>query len=135
MTRPRFWRAAWWFGAAMAFLYFLEVAKLATIVLFNVPVGAVVMERHDSEGASVLFYRYEVAGQPLHGTKVYRFPERLFVKGLSEGELFDVLAFSAYPEWSTPRKFIFPEVFLSLGWLTLACLVVMKSSREIAVQA
>lgn len=131
MQKRRFWWIALAFGVVMFALYAFELVRFVVFATSSQSAHASVMERHESIGTSLIFYKYDFQGKTYLETKVYRAPEKFFVTGLAEGQHFEVIVADIYPEWSIPRRYLLVETILTLVWTCLAGAVIWRARSEL----
>lgn len=131
----RFWKLALWFGYVMLCLYGLELGKTTVLVFSASRVPGYVTHRRDASGSCEIGYRFEWQGRTREEAKRYRWPETLFLTGISEGQPTEILVSGFLPFLSVPRALIFPEVLYTLLWSCLAMALVLTARRQNAILA
>jgi len=129
---PRFWLGALLLGALLSLLYGFELAKGVYLIFSHERVVAEVVHRQEDAGFFEVGYRFREGAESVYRERRYRFPETLFLSGLSEGESVQLIR---GPAGEMPIPLVRFEIFSSLAFLLLALALLIRSSRELRGQA
>ena len=122
--RKRHWNIAIGLGAIMLFLYAIELGKISLLVFSHESLPAVVHARREATSYCAIGYRFSQGGQEREETKLYRFPETLFISGMSEGQPIEILASRQLPFLTVPRRLVWFEVLHALVLVGLSAFLI-----------